>query len=217
MSALDCTTVCDVAAEFALGVLDGDTRADVVLHLERCGPCRSVVADLSETADVLVSVAPEAEPPPGFQRRVMETLTAGRQPHRWRTAKLVAAVAALVAVTSIVGVRVVDRSRDPVVSAPAVETVAMTGADGLHVGRVEVIRGTSAATLAVTVDYALPDGRYRVALVSPEGARDVLGAVTVLGGRGVWSGSTQLVTAPTQLALVDDVGRVQCSATIPAA
>ena len=218
---MDCTEVREVTPEFALGVLDGEARAEVVEHLDRCPTCRTAVGELSETADAMVLLAPEAEPPPGFQQRVMEQITGTERRRRWRTVKLVAAVAAAAAILSVVAVRVVDQSRsDPTVAAPAVTTVPMTGGGGTRVGQVEVSSSASTSastsTLSLVVDYALPDGEYRVVLDPQTGSRRVLGNITVVGGRGEWSGTTALGGEPAQLALVDTTGHTQCSADLPA-
>jgi len=214
---MDCTEVREVTPEFALGVLDGEARAEVVEHLDRCPTCRTAVGELSETADAMVLLAPEAEPPPGFQQRVMEQITGTERRRRWRTVKLVAAVAAAAAILSVVAVRVVDQSRsDPTVAAPAVTTVPMTGGGGTRVGQVEVSSNASTSTLSLVVDYALPDGEYRVVLDPQTGSRRVLGNITVVGGRGEWSGTTALGGEPAQLALVDTTGHTQCSADLPA-
>ena len=216
MTPMDCAEVREVAPEFALGVLDGDARAEVVEHLDRCPTCRTAVGELSETADAMVLLAPEAAPPPGFERRVMEHITGTERRRRWRTVKLVAAVAA--AILSVVTVRVIDQSRsDPTVAAPAVATVPMTGDGGARVGQVDVATAGSTATLSLTVDYALPDGEYRVVLDPQGGGRQTLGTVTVVGGRGAWSGTTTLDGEAAQLSLVDTTGHVQCAADLPTA
>lgn len=217
MSALDCTTVRDVAPEFALGVLDGDARADVVLHTETCPACRSAVAELSETADAVCLLAPEAEPPPGFERRVLEALTGVERRRRWRTVKLVAAAAAAAAIVSVVSVRVIDGARGapPTVAAPAVATVPMVATDGANVGEVDVVDDGTLASLALRVDYRIPDGDYRVVLDPEAGPRQGIGTIAVVNGRGTWAGSARLRDEPTGLALVDGSGREQCRAELP--
>ena len=216
MSALECTDVREVAAEFAFGLLDGETRADVVLHVDRCPTCRALVTELSETADSVVLLAPEAEPPSGFEQRVVGALLGSRRRERWRTVKLVAAVAAAAVIVSVVAVRVIDGSRTAEVATPAVATVPMVGDNGARVGQVEVVDNGTFADVALTVDYALPDGAYRVVLAPDATDRQVLGTMTVAGGRGAWQGTTSLDQGPTALELVDAAGDVPCSARLPA-
>jgi len=71
---LGCDEVKDLGAEFALGLLDGADRAAVVAHLEGCRACRSQVALLAEAGEQMLLVAPSAEPPPGFEQRVLDRL-----------------------------------------------------------------------------------------------------------------------------------------------
>ena len=93
----------------------------------------------------------------------------------------------------------------------------MTGADGQPVGRVTVSRGEPAA-LAVSVDYAVPDGVYTLRLHAREGgSADNVGTITIDGGRGEWSGQALLPTdGGLTLALVDGAGATVCHATLAA-
>jgi len=215
MTPFDCAEVREQAPEFALGLLDGDARAEVVHHLDGCAGCRTVITELAETADAIVLLAPEAEPPAGFERRMMEQITGGARRARWRTTRLVAAVAAAAVILSVVTVRVVDSTRSDPVAAPAVATVAMVGNNGITVGQVEVDNSGTGTRLAVTVDYALPDGDYRIVLAPDQAAHRDLGIIPVTGGRGAWSGSTTLPNGTNELLLVDRAGTVPCSATLP--
>lgn len=216
MRALDCAEARDLAPEFCLGVLDGAGRADVVDHIDRCAACRTVVAEMAEAADSIVLLAPEAEPPRGFERRVLAQLTDSRRRTRWRTTKLVAFVAAAAVILSVVTVRVVDGSRVPGPATPAVETVPMVGVDGTTVGRVDVVDNGTIASLAVNVDAALADGVYRVVLAPETTPRQVLGTLTVADGRGAWAGTASVDDQPADIELLDDAGEVPCSATLPA-
>lgn len=216
MSVMGCGDVRDVAPEFALCVLDGEQRSEVLLHLDHCAACQRLVGELSETADSLVLLAPEAEPPAGFERRVLAAMDDSARRRRWRTAKLVAITAAAAVIISVVTVRVVDEARNPStsVAAPTVGTVQMVGADGQQVGSVDVVADGTLASLNVSVVYALPDDTYRVVL-KPEGStRQGLGTIQVVNNRGTWSGTAR-VEGAAKLALVDDAGRTRCSATLP--
>lgn len=216
MKVLDCADVRDVAAEFAFGILDGEARADVVAHLDSCAGCRTVVTELAETADSVVLLAPEAEPLAGFERRVMTAIGGGARRHRARVVKLVAAVAAAAAVLSVVTVRIIDGSRDVApTAAPVSSTVPMIGGGGHMVGQVQVVDAGDAASLTVTVDYALADGDYRLVLEPKGGHRQPLGAIEVIDGHGSWAGQTRISEESTDLVLLDSAGRAMCSATLP--
>lgn len=219
MRPLDCSGVRDAAAEFALGVIDGELRSEVLLHLDHCAPCRTAVSEVSEVADALVLCAPEAEPPSGFQQRALQQMVGADRRRRWRTVKLLAVTAAAVAILSVVTVRVVDESRSSPTRPVAArsQTVAMVGTGGWTVGRVEVVDDGTTMLLALTVDYALPDGEYHVVLIGDSTDRQVLGTVRVTGQRGAWSGATRAPARPARLALVDTGGEQLCTAELPVA
>lgn len=71
---MTCAELTDVAAEVALGVLTGRERAMAVAHLEECEACREDVRQLMATGDQLLELLPPAEPPAGFETRVLERL-----------------------------------------------------------------------------------------------------------------------------------------------
>ena len=72
----------DLAAELALGIADGEERAEALRHLSTCAECRHVVEELSQVADELLILAPIEEPPAGFESRVVERLGLRRPPRR---------------------------------------------------------------------------------------------------------------------------------------
>jgi hypothetical protein len=85
-----------VAPELALGVLTGEERAEAVAHLEGCADCRAEVARLTAVTDVLREL-PSAEPPAGFEQRVLDRLATPARRSR-RTPLLLAAAAVGIAV-----------------------------------------------------------------------------------------------------------------------
>jgi hypothetical protein len=99
----------ELAPEIALGIVDGEERAEALRHLSTCAECRRAVDDLADVADELLILAPVQEPPPGFESRVAEGLGLRRQPRgrrrrlsvRWLAPRLGSALAAA-AVTAAV-------------------------------------------------------------------------------------------------------------------
>jgi hypothetical protein len=73
-SEMTCAELADVAAELALGVLTGRERALAVAHLDECDACREDVRQLMATGEQLLELLPSAEPPAGFETRVLERL-----------------------------------------------------------------------------------------------------------------------------------------------
>jgi hypothetical protein len=73
-SEMNCSELAEVAAELALGVLTGRERALALAHLENCEACREDVRQLMVTGDRLLELLPSAEPPAGFETRVLARL-----------------------------------------------------------------------------------------------------------------------------------------------
>jgi hypothetical protein len=71
---MTCAELADVAAELALGVLTGRDRAGAITHLDKCDECREDVRQLMATGEQLLELLPSAEPPAGFETRVLERL-----------------------------------------------------------------------------------------------------------------------------------------------
>jgi len=71
---MSCGEFTGVAAELALGVLTGRERADAVAHLEHCDACRETVRELTMTSEALLGLLPAAEPPAGFETRVLSRI-----------------------------------------------------------------------------------------------------------------------------------------------
>jgi VIT1/CCC1 family predicted Fe2+/Mn2+ transporter len=63
-----------VRAELALGALTGRERAEALAHLEHCLACQEKVRRLMTQGEKLLELLPAAEPPPGFEHRVLEEL-----------------------------------------------------------------------------------------------------------------------------------------------
>jgi anti-sigma-K factor RskA len=71
---MSCDEFAEVAAEFALGVLTGRERAAALAHLNGCESCREQVRELTMVGDELLALLPPAEPPAGFESRVLDRL-----------------------------------------------------------------------------------------------------------------------------------------------
>jgi hypothetical protein len=98
-----CNETRAIAPELALGIADGEERARALDHVAACPDCRRELEALSSLADELCELAPEREPPLGFELRVLGTLEPVRPQVRrtWRRPLVLAAAAVtLVAVTA---------------------------------------------------------------------------------------------------------------------
>jgi hypothetical protein len=105
---MGCEHTRQLAAELALGIADGADRARALQHLAECAECRRAVEELSAVTDELLLLAPERQPPVGFESRVLARLQPPGAPRRLRHRRrgLVAALAAA-AVTAALAAAVV--------------------------------------------------------------------------------------------------------------
>jgi len=191
MSGVGCAATRDAAPELALGILDGAERAEVLLHIASCPRCQHYVSELASVADGLARLAPEAEPPAGFARRVQAELRGSRRRARRRWTAGIAAVAAAAAIAAAVIVPAVESGPSAPAAAPVLHSVAMVGGNGVRVGHVAV-SNTNPASIVVNVDYSVPDGTYSLVLHAGGGAAHRIGAITIAEGRGQWIGAASV-------------------------
>lgn len=98
------------AEDLALGHTTEPLRAELLAHAATCASCRALLDGLVSVTDRLLLLAPEVEPPAGFEGRVMDRLaadtpTAPRQHRRWM---LAAAAVILVAGAFVAGWAITD-------------------------------------------------------------------------------------------------------------
>jgi Putative zinc-finger len=223
VSALSCAEVRELAPELALGILGGAERAEVVLHVNGCARCQAYVAELTEAADAIPQLAPEAEPPPGFEVRVLHRLGERERRTRRRWFATAAAVAAGAMIVSITAVRVIESNDAPTVAATGTthvlsEPVAVAmegGALGVPAGWAFV---NDHHGVAVSVDYGIESGRYAVEVTPMRGSPAAIGTIDIKNGRGSWTGrSADPLAAGARIALVDTGGAEVCHGTVPRA
>jgi Putative zinc-finger len=116
-----CDEIRELAPEIALGIADGEERAEALRHLSTCAECRRAVERLSGVADELLLMAPAQEPPAGFESRVVKAIgldqpeSRRRLPRwlslRWLAPRLGPALAAA-AVTAVVLVSAYSNDRE---------------------------------------------------------------------------------------------------------
>jgi anti-sigma factor RsiW len=111
-----CEDTREVLPELALGIADGDDRARALAHVASCDDCRRELESLANVADELLLLAPEREPPPGFESRVLTQLkrhgAVRRGRPRWRRALVpIAAAAAAAALTAAILLNAFDDDR----------------------------------------------------------------------------------------------------------
>jgi hypothetical protein len=176
---MGCERTRELAAELALGIADGEQRAQALRHLAECAECRRAVEELSGVTDELLLLAPDREPPAGFESRVLARLAPAR-PRRSRRllVPIAAASAAAVAATAIVlGVTSDDRHlaahfRDTLAVAhgSSFEAARLRGPGGVRAGVVYGYRGAP-SWIFVALYRPYRSEMYDVELVTTAGRR----------------------------------------------
>jgi hypothetical protein len=69
-----CERTHELIPEIAAGAAAGDERAAALCHLRACARCRLELCEAAETVDELLTLAPEHEPPPGFEAAVLKRI-----------------------------------------------------------------------------------------------------------------------------------------------
>jgi hypothetical protein len=201
---MKCEEIREVAPEIALGIADGEERADALRHLSTCADCRRAVDQLTQVADELLLVAPVQEPPPGFESRVATAMGLGstrrRRTPRWLAPRWLAPrigpALATAAVTAgvLIGVygddrQTADRYRAALTEADGQFFQADRLADeaGARGGVVFGYEG-SPSWVFVTVDRA-HRGAVETAELLTKGGRTIPLRGFALDRRGSWGGA----------------------------
>jgi anti-sigma-K factor RskA len=200
-----------LAPELALGVLQGDERADALRHLATCAECRAHVDELADVADSLLLLAPAADPPLGFESRVIARVSApapAAAPRTWVRTALVAAAAAIVAMLATM--TVVRDDGDPVLRA----TLASTRS-GDPVGRVWAYDGAR-DWMFMTIDNPwAADHPYLCEAVLRDGRTVTLGRFQANDGKGAWGEPVRVPVRDIEtVRVLTDGGDVVASATL---
>lgn len=176
-------------AEHTLGILDGRARAELLAHVEGCEECAAEMAELTATVDALSHVPAGAEPPVGFESRVIERIRASRPAvigRRRASPVLLSAAAAVVALAFGVGWTLdhVTTTSSPVQAVGKMEQRSLQAA-GQDVGLVYAYTGQP-SWMFVTVDAPKAPSLVRCVVVTKSGQRDFVGTFALVGGKGEW-------------------------------
>ena len=200
-----CDETRELAPELALGIVDGEERAEALRHLSGCAECRRAVEELTEVADELLTVAPLQEPSAGFESRVVAAMGLGDEPSRrkrrrwllprWLALRVGPVVAtAAVTAAALVGVYHNDhvtaqRYRDTLAEANGRSFQAQKLTDEAG-GRAGVAFGYegSPSWLLLTVDPGHRDSVTRAELTTRAGRTSPLRSLRLDSG-GSWGGA----------------------------
>ena len=219
MSTLSCAELRELAPELALGTLPGDQRAAAIAHLAHCGECQLLVEELSDAADAVLLIAPEADPPRGFARRVI----AGLEPSRPRRRLRLAAVAAVGALAVGLGIGVTTelfdhggRSTPPfALHEPGVRTARFVPAPGEHVeGQVFTDADNPSWVFMTLHDNGSEEG-YVCQLDLADGRSVKVGSFQLHHGRGSWGREVEVnISEIRTVRLVDPSGQTAATASL---
>jgi hypothetical protein len=210
----------ELIPELAMGVASGEVRAQALAHLAGCAACRRELEDVAVAIDELLLLAPEQEPPAGFDARVLAELEQSRPRREVGRILLMAAALVVVAVVAA-GATWWHGTEDRNLAGQYRETLAVADgrylraadltAGGKEVGHVFAYQG-SPSWLFVTIE-AGPPGRHGVRLVTTDGHAINLGTCRVReDGTGSWGTTIDLpLTAIDRVVLFRD-GRTTMTA-----
>jgi hypothetical protein len=225
-----CTEIAPVLPELALGVLTGRDRAAALAHVESCSRCADELEQLARAADAVVRVAPELEPPVGFEVRLFSRMgvTEDAAPpapapipiRRLRVpAWALAAAAAVVALGIGLGVgHSLSSSGHPsaAVGKPtsgAPVTTAALRENGRSVGRVSTSSGAT-PWMFMTLDDASVQGKVTCQVVTADGVTHTVGTFTIKRGYGAWGAPLPVAPRDVQRAqVVSSTGTVIATAS----
>lgn len=218
-----CVAVEGSLAELALGTLPGEERARVLDHLGRCDACRAEAGRLAMGADWLLQLAPQVEPPVGFETRLFERLgidgpTGSRIPRlsgRARAA-VVAGVVALALAMGFGGGWLAEAP--PSATAPATVPGSVASAPlvagSQTVGTVATYPG-SPGWLMMTVRDAGVSGPVTCLVVLADGRRIPVGTFPLDYGYGAWAARLPVAAGAVRSArVVAGDGRLVATATL---
>jgi hypothetical protein len=199
MSADDrCSETRGLLAELALGIADGEERARVLEHVDDCADCRRELERHAAVADGLLTLAPEQEPPPGFELSVLNAIQPPAATRGWsilRPLAFVATVAAAVAITAAALLvnfredrRLADSYRATLQQANGkyFRAVPLTDPAGRRRGVLFAYRG-SPSWIMVTVAAPYPGSVEQAELIGRDGRIIPLGSFRL--SKGAWGGS----------------------------
>jgi anti-sigma factor RsiW len=182
-----CHDVDDGLDELALGLLDPAEAEPLLAHAAGCPRCQARLDELAALADRLLLVAPEAEPPAGFEAGALARMggrpVAAPRPTRRRWVAAVAVVLVALAAGTLLGRGLAGRGDDGVARRGTI--VASTGAE---VGTVQLLSSPSPHVLVDVQSPQPAPGARTCELELPDGRRVVVGSWTYDDiATGIWA------------------------------
>jgi hypothetical protein len=204
--------------ELAIGDVPEPERSQMLAHAASCPGCQDQLDALAGLTDRLLELAPQHEPPPGFESRVLERLGIGStaavaRPRRrmWTGAAMVAAcLLALLA-----GVTLGRGGADEVGSVARSGTIAAADG-GARLGEIQLVSGRHPFVM-VTIDRPKPRlGEVHCELRLADGDFVWVGAWSFEDvAEHVWSvGIEPELLGAVEMRILDDAGTVLATAPL---
>jgi len=198
---MTCADVDLLVGEAAFGLVSGTERAELLDHLDSCDRCRTLVLELAEVADALVVAGPDAEPPPGFEQRVLAQLGAPRGSRRWPVLVGSVAAALLLVVAFSLGRTGTGSSE--------FREVSMQTPSGRTVGEAYLHSGSPSWVFADVPDWKGDGKKFDLQVTLADGT-----TMHDSGGAGSWGVLVPDSTQVRTVALIDENGQVWCSVSV---
>lgn len=133
--AVSCEVFDDGLDELALGLADESERSRLLAHAASCARCQARLDDLVALGDRLLLVAPEVEPPAGFESRALERMGVGQVAAAGRRGRAVRWVAAAAVAIAVLGAGIViGRSSTSGQSSAAPRSGVIVATSGADIG-----------------------------------------------------------------------------------
>ena len=193
-SEIRCEEARDLAAEMALGTLAGDDRARLITHLASCSQCRGLVEELSVVADSLLLLAPEHEPPAGFENAFLAQFKSPARRSRLQWLATAAAVLVLIGGSAGTALWVTKSDRDlgshyrhalEEANGKYFGVRPVHDEDRTKVGNLFVYEGDPSWAFLV-MNGSVAGGEYRAEVVSTSGEASSLGTFTITSSDRTW-------------------------------
>lgn len=191
---ITCEDFRDLEAEFALGVLSGKDRARAEEHVAQCAACMNSLARFSAAADQVPLAIKSAEPPAGFESRIITRLglEGSRRTNGRRWTRVLAAGVAAALVVGGVSFTIVNRGQDRfereyvdalrVLGGRSLRAAKLTDNTGADAGQAFLYEGHP-SWVFVFVDSKAKDEDVELVL-SGDDSQVVAGRFHIAGGQG---------------------------------
>lgn len=215
--ALDCAAFDEASTDLALGFTSEPERDALLAHAASCARCSRLLADLGATVDGLLALAPEAEPPVGFESRAVASIgvDGARKDRPARRIPAWSAAAGLVVVLGLTAVVGLVRRGDADRGVRGAVAASIRSAEGADVGDAVMIAGSQPRIVVVVDGPEDWPGTWACELQVPGGGWTTVGRWTApeaAGGTWTTTMAGSLLHS-TRMRITTETGRVVATAT----